>query len=204
MGLYTQQDPIGIAGGLNLYGYANGDPVNFSDPFGLTACDDPPCRTLALTLGVGGSLQVFAQGLTVSASVGLRLSVRHPQVFMQFDGGMGMGMGLYVGGGTQVGLQTMTVNPETDLIEDGNSVGVFGQGNLGAGESVGLTGSATLDSSGTVNAGANGSFRYGGGIGAGVMAGATVSHVEASRSLWDILKESAQRFTSTFITGEHD
>jgi len=35
MGLYTQQDPIGIAGGLNLYGYANGDPVNFSDPFGL-------------------------------------------------------------------------------------------------------------------------------------------------------------------------
>ena len=26
MGLVTQQDPIGIAGGLNLYGYANGDP----------------------------------------------------------------------------------------------------------------------------------------------------------------------------------
>ena len=35
MGLVTQQDPIGIAGGLNLYGYANGDPVNYSDPFGL-------------------------------------------------------------------------------------------------------------------------------------------------------------------------
>jgi len=25
MGLYTQQDPIGIAGGLNLYGYAIGN-----------------------------------------------------------------------------------------------------------------------------------------------------------------------------------
>jgi hypothetical protein len=24
-----------LAGGLNLYGFANGDPVNFSDPFGL-------------------------------------------------------------------------------------------------------------------------------------------------------------------------
>ena len=37
-GSFTQEDPIGIAGGLNLYGYANGDPVNFSDPFGLDAC----------------------------------------------------------------------------------------------------------------------------------------------------------------------
>ena len=34
-GRFIQEDPIGLAGGLNLYGYANGDPVNFSDPFGL-------------------------------------------------------------------------------------------------------------------------------------------------------------------------
>ncbi len=27
--------PSGLAGGLNLYGFANGDPVTFSDPFGL-------------------------------------------------------------------------------------------------------------------------------------------------------------------------
>jgi uncharacterized protein RhaS with RHS repeats len=36
--VFTQEDPIGLAGGLNLYGYANGDPVNFSDPFGLSPC----------------------------------------------------------------------------------------------------------------------------------------------------------------------
>ena len=29
--------PDRARGGLNLYGYANGDPVNFSDPFGLCA-----------------------------------------------------------------------------------------------------------------------------------------------------------------------
>jgi hypothetical protein len=36
-GQSTQPDPIGLAGGLNLYGYAAGDPINFSDPLGLRA-----------------------------------------------------------------------------------------------------------------------------------------------------------------------
>jgi RHS repeat-associated protein len=40
LGGFTQQDPIGLAGGLNLYGFAGGDPVNFSDPFGLCPSED--------------------------------------------------------------------------------------------------------------------------------------------------------------------
>jgi RHS repeat-associated protein len=36
-GRFTQEDPIGLAGGLNAYGFAAGDPINFSDPFGLCA-----------------------------------------------------------------------------------------------------------------------------------------------------------------------
>jgi RHS repeat-associated protein len=38
-GRFTQPDPIGIAGGLNSYAYANGDPVNNRDPFGLCPKD---------------------------------------------------------------------------------------------------------------------------------------------------------------------
>ncbi len=37
-GQFTQTDPIGLAGGLNAYGFAAGDPVTYSDPYGL--CPD--------------------------------------------------------------------------------------------------------------------------------------------------------------------
>jgi hypothetical protein len=37
-GRFTQEDPIGLAGGFAQFGFAAGDPVNFSDPFGLKVC----------------------------------------------------------------------------------------------------------------------------------------------------------------------
>jgi RHS repeat-associated protein len=46
-GRFTQEDPIGLAGGLNAYGFANGDPVSYSDPYGLDPilnADPDPAR----------------------------------------------------------------------------------------------------------------------------------------------------------------
>lgn len=34
-GRFAQTDPIGTAGGINLYGYVGGDPVNWTDPLGM-------------------------------------------------------------------------------------------------------------------------------------------------------------------------
>ncbi len=35
---FTQEDPAGVAGSLNSYGFANGDPVSYKDPFGEKVC----------------------------------------------------------------------------------------------------------------------------------------------------------------------
>ncbi len=39
-GRFTQEDPLGLSGGTNAYGFASGDPVNYADPFGLKPCKD--------------------------------------------------------------------------------------------------------------------------------------------------------------------
>jgi uncharacterized protein RhaS with RHS repeats len=60
---FISPDPIGLAGGLNLYTYAP-DPVNWADPWGLT-----PCKGLPSTRRAGGTGKnydaVNGQGLYV-------------------------------------------------------------------------------------------------------------------------------------------
>lgn len=68
-GRFTQQDPIGLAGGLNLYGFAAGDPVNYSDPFGLCPKEvRPGSRDAILCAWIEAGL--MAAGTDIGAVLG--------------------------------------------------------------------------------------------------------------------------------------
>ncbi len=52
---FLNADPAGFAGGLNFYAYANGDPIQFTDPSGLWfGIDDAIFTGVGGIIGVGG------------------------------------------------------------------------------------------------------------------------------------------------------
>jgi len=59
-GRFISKDPIGWAGGLNLYGYVGGNPVNFVDPSGLQSNQSwAQCYTNCINTLAPGFSQFF-------------------------------------------------------------------------------------------------------------------------------------------------
>ena len=65
-GRFTQEDPIGLAGGLNLYGFAEGDPVSYSDPFGLLPIPLLIAGAIALVEAASTAYDAYQVGKTVA------------------------------------------------------------------------------------------------------------------------------------------
>jgi RHS repeat-associated protein len=89
---FTQEDPIGLAGGLNLYGYANGDPVNFSDPFGLC----PWCAIGYAAFELGSSLYDVYD--LAKAAVGYKRGSVSGAELSVTAAGVGAGLAFFGGG----------------------------------------------------------------------------------------------------------
>jgi RHS repeat-associated protein len=70
-GHFTQEDPIGLAGGLNLYGFASGDPINYSDPLGLCGPLMPVCVWILANLP---EISIVGAEALTGLSVGGRLA----------------------------------------------------------------------------------------------------------------------------------
>lgn len=50
-------DPLGPAGGINLYAYANNDPLSYIDPLGL--CPEDENQTHAYSATIGGRIAII-------------------------------------------------------------------------------------------------------------------------------------------------
>jgi RHS repeat-associated protein len=102
-GQFTQSDPIGLGGGLNTYGFAAGDPVSYSDPYGL--CVWPPnprecIRKAAAATARGGDVAVQRWAESAAASEGAQ---------KVFSTGMGLLAALWTSDTYTQTAQTLTI-----------------------------------------------------------------------------------------------
>jgi len=113
---WTTKDPIGLNGGLNVYGYVGGDPVNIIDPLGLEYA----------SFGYNIGVQAANTGGTASESIAFGTDESGEfKVCWQTTTCARVGAGLATSAGAKI-----TVN--TGSLKEGNSLsgGGFVQGSL--------------------------------------------------------------------------
>lgn len=67
---FLNPDPVGFAGGLNFYAYADGNPISLIDPFGLSAWD----TSMGVVRAIGGGLEAAAGYGLATAGAGLSVT----------------------------------------------------------------------------------------------------------------------------------
>ena len=117
-GRWFSRDPIGMAGGENVYAYVGGDPVGNYDPYGLWSFK------MEFYYGAGGAIFVTGHGFSLTA------------------GGIRLGIGL----GAGISINPLGGPPDRNVTCESNSIGLFAEGgidayhvNASAGGNVGAT-----------------------------------------------------------------
>jgi RHS repeat-associated protein len=129
-GRWTQEDPMGVAGGINLYQFNGNNPVAFSDPFGLCPDpNDPTCPEEIFTGrgGVGLGLKYGAEGGPIKVGLGISIQATGG-IRQEADPATGAVSHRLVGGASATATVKATVWGHGPNIEFGPRSGVDAEG----------------------------------------------------------------------------
>jgi RHS repeat-associated protein len=127
-GRWLTRDPIGYAGGMNLYGYCGGNPVNGADPLGLRSIEDEEWDQIWAYDRLRNPLNALAAGFTWAGNS--RYNADLAQVGLRdYKSTQPLGIAAAKYGVTKTALMVLdvaSVGATASLVEEG--VGCQGQG----------------------------------------------------------------------------